>query len=133
MSAHADRLDDDGLLDAYSNAVISAVETVGPAVVKIDLPKGGGSGVVFTPDGFILTNSHVVDGVDHVTVTLPDGMATRVGARDASLTVNARNLHVWTAYRGTDPESNYATGNVQTDFSTTAPRSYFSVRLNLHY
>jgi S1-C subfamily serine protease len=68
---------DDELLDAYSHAVISAVDAVGPAVVKIDLPRGGGSGVIFTPDGFILTNSHVVDRADHVKVTLPDGRSMR--------------------------------------------------------
>src|SRR5438034_4387037 len=61
------------LLDAYSLAVIRAVEAVGPAVVKIDVKGGGGSGVVFTPDGLALTNSHVVEKADRVTVTLPDG------------------------------------------------------------
>jgi S1-C subfamily serine protease len=73
VSASLQPLNDADLLDAYSNAVISAVDLVGPAVVKIDLPRGGGSGVIFTPDGFILTNSHVVDAADHVKVTLPDG------------------------------------------------------------
>src|SRR5262245_63812520 len=65
--------DDEQLLDAYSRAVIHAVETVGPSVVKIDLQRGGGSGVIFTPDGFVLTNSHVVDAGTHPSVTLPDG------------------------------------------------------------
>ena len=77
MSGSPQPLDDGDLLDAYSSAVISAVEAVGPAVVKIDLPRGGGSGVVFTPDGFILTNSHVVDAANHVKVTLPDGRSMR--------------------------------------------------------
>ncbi len=67
------------------------------------------------------------------TLTLPKAVTTPLRSRDASLTFTARNLHVWTAYKGIDPESNYATGNVQTDFSTTAPPSYFTVRLNLHY
>jgi len=67
------------------------------------------------------------------TIIVPQGLATRLRARDASLSLTGRNLHVWTHYQGTDPEANYSTGNVQTDFSTTAPPTYFSVRLNLHY
>jgi S1-C subfamily serine protease len=70
-------LDDGELLDAYSQAVIRAVEVVGPAVVKIDAARGGGSGVLFTPDGLILTNSHVVDGAGPLTVVTPDGHSMR--------------------------------------------------------
>jgi TonB-linked SusC/RagA family outer membrane protein len=67
------------------------------------------------------------------TVSLPQRAAAAIRARDASLVIAGRNLHTWTAYTGIDPESNYGTGDVQTDFSTTAPRTYLSVRLNLHY
>jgi S1-C subfamily serine protease len=68
-------VDDDELLDAYSNAVIRTVETIGPAVVRVERERGGGSGIIFTPDGFVLTNSHVVHGPGQTRVTLPDGQA----------------------------------------------------------
>lgn len=88
--------DDRNLLDAYSAAVIHAVERAGPAVVRVEGRRGGGSGVVFTPDGFVLTNDHVVgnpaeagrhdDGGPSITVTLPDGrsLAADVIGRDAA-------------------------------------------------
>ena len=76
---------DDELLDAYSRAVVRAVETVGPSVVRVELNRGGGSGVVFTPDGLVLTNNHVVDGAAHLNVLLPDGRSLRADlvGRDA--------------------------------------------------
>lgn len=71
------RPDDSRLLDAYSEAVIHAVETVAPAVVKIEVRGAGGSGVIFTPDGFLLTNHHVVDRGAPLQVVLPDGRSMR--------------------------------------------------------
>jgi S1-C subfamily serine protease len=88
---HAQPSRDEALLDAYSEAVVCAVETVGPAVIKIDADRNGGSGVVFTPDGFALTNSHVVERARSLSVRLTDGRvmgATLVGAdRDTDLAV----------------------------------------------
>ena len=69
--------EDDELLDAYSRAVTRAVEAVGPAVVKLEADRHGGSGVVFTPDGLVLTNSHVVARARRVHAILPDGRSMR--------------------------------------------------------
>ena len=65
--------DDRELLDAYSSAVTQAVDRVAPAVVRIDAGRGSGSGVIFTPDGLILTNCHVLDGAAHARVVMADG------------------------------------------------------------
>jgi len=80
---------DDELLDAYSQAVVAASEKVSPAVVHVKVQKkrqtrrgsgpggpvqpGAGSGFIFSPEGFILTNNHVVSDTSRIDVDLPDG------------------------------------------------------------
>jgi S1-C subfamily serine protease len=79
-------LDDDAPLDAYSQAVVGAAERVGPAVAHIQVEHakaargGSGSGFAFTPDGLLLTNSHVVAKARRIRATFADGLS-----RDADL------------------------------------------------
>ncbi|MBV8452410.1 MAG: trypsin-like peptidase domain-containing protein [Deltaproteobacteria bacterium] len=83
--------DESEVFDAYSKAVIRAADTISPAVVNVEVrprvssreepsrahPQATGSGFIFTPDGYILTNSHVVHGAGRVDVTVSDGRRMR--------------------------------------------------------
>jgi S1-C subfamily serine protease len=91
MSTTEGQTDDTVLLDAYSRAVVDVAASVSPSVVKIDVtgaprsgnankndaPGGTGSGFVFTPDGYVLTNSHVVHDAREIRVTFPNGETVR--------------------------------------------------------
>ncbi len=98
------------LQDAYSSAVIGAVETAGPAVIHIGVlkgnkPAGVGSGLVVASDGLILTNSHVVSGAGAIKVSMADGQKS-----------NARVI-------GEDPHSDIAV--LRTDVHLAAPSLSF--------
>jgi len=91
---------DRDLLDAYSEAVAAAVDSVAPAVAHVGVRhrkgrSGSGSGFLITPDGYLVTNSHVASGAEALEVTLPDGRVA-----DASIV-------------GDDPDSDLAVLKVQ--------------------
>jgi S1-C subfamily serine protease len=114
LPGHSDPGED--VMDAYSRAVITAAEKVSPSVVFIEVQhaagsrggkarrmppeaRGSGSGFIFTPDGFILTNSHVVNGAKTIEVTAADGrrfLADLIGNDPdtdlAVVRINAPNL-----------------------------------------
>src|SRR5690242_5489476 len=105
-------LNDQPLFDAYSQAVVDVVDKVGPSVVRVETPpdrekhkRGGtGSGVVISPDGLVLTNSHVVQGAAAVRLALADAR-----------TVKARVL-------GDDPHTDLALLRVVDDVALPAAR-----------
>jgi len=103
-------------LDAYSAAVVGAVDQVGPAVVSVyvggaaeaaQARGGAGSGVVVTPDGYLLTNEHVVQRVSEARVTFVDGRSVPavVAGRDP-----ATDLAVLRAQAGALPYAQLASG-----------------------
>ena len=78
---------DHELLDAYSRAVIHAVERVAPAVAHVRRGRAAGSGTVIAPDGYILTNAHVVDDARDVDIVFANGATYRaavIGADPAT-------------------------------------------------
>ncbi len=96
-------------LDAYSQAITTAAERAGPAVAKVETGRGGrqvwpwrgdqhprgvGSGVIYSSDGYILTNAHVVADASRVTITLPDGRALPAGVIGAESAYDLAVLRV---------------------------------------
>jgi S1-C subfamily serine protease len=78
MSSLAARQADADLLDAYSQAVVRAIDTVAPAVVRLEVSGGGsGSGFLISADGLLVTNSHVIRRAARATVTFADGTTVR--------------------------------------------------------
>jgi hypothetical protein len=89
-----------------------------------------------TLDGFLQPGAFLKWRETSVTLSLPERTASMIRARSASLVFSARNLHTWTKYRGTDPESDFAVGeggDSPSEFQTFAQPTYFIFRLNLGF
>jgi S1-C subfamily serine protease len=106
-SAAPSELSEQGLFDAYSNAVSGAADAVGPAVVRVDTrPRSGGeargggvgSGVIIAPDGLILTNSHVVDGNREARITDFEGRTMPASLIGEDPDTDLALLHASAAY-----------------------------------
>ena len=91
MTMNDEKIDDETLLDAYSQAVMTTLDRTRGGVVALTLRgqrgqrrvEGAGSGFIITPDGYLVTNSHVADAGEQITVTLDDGserVAQKVGS-----------------------------------------------------
>merc|ERR1719263_2027908 len=95
--------DDAAALDAYSSTVVGVVKDVGDAVVAINVqgaagggPGGGdsaGSGVILSPDGYVLTNAHVVGDANSVNLALTDGRTLRAAVRGRDVATDLALLH----------------------------------------
>ncbi len=109
-SSEGPAVDDHMLLDAYSSTVTKVVERVGPSVVRLDIrdkdrrPMGTGSGVLISPDGLLLTNSHVVQGAKRAAVTTLDGR------------------HLSGRVLGDDPDTDLALVRIEEDVALPAAR-----------
>src|SRR5437867_12790158 len=94
--------EDGELLDAYSRAVIGVVEQVGPAVVSLSvrtprgrgMREGAGSGVLFAPDGYVLTNAHVVASAHTVEVALTSGGTYSAGVTGVDRATDLAVVHL---------------------------------------
>ncbi len=98
-------------LDVYSRVITEAVDRVGPSVVRVDVRGGAGSGVIVSPDGLALTNSHVVGGARSVSLTTLDGRQ-----------LTARVL-------GDDPDTDLALLRVEADVHLPAAKLGDSAKL----
>ena len=107
----ASQASDGEALDAYSRVITDAVDKVGPAVVRVDTRGGAGSGVIVSPDGLALTNSHVVNGARSVGLTTLDGRQ-----------LTARVL-------GDDPDTDLALLRVEADVELPAAKLGDSAKL----